>query len=211
MPVIGPPAAPTGAAHVAGLNYGRPGAVVRCVGCHSGHTMIPVPPTRAAAAWTNLAPGAAVAVSSASQGSGAEGLNDRVARRGGRRHTWTSASGQVDGQWARLTFPVQVVVRQVRLYGLGSGDAATSVRVSAATVRLLADADASAPLVEDRTGALSAEGTAVDFRDVTARVVLVRLDDVTGCFTGLPAAGLAEIEVVARERTAQCRRPCAAD
>ena len=105
---------------------------------------------------------------------------------------------QVDGQWARLTFPVPVVVRQVRLDGLGSGDAATSVRVSAATVRLLADADASAPLVEHRTGALSAEGTAVDFRDVTARVVPVRLDDVTGRVDGLPAAGLAEIEVVAK-------------
>jgi hypothetical protein len=207
VPVMGPPAAPTGAAYVAGLNYGRPGAVVRCVGCHAGHTMIPVPPTRAAAAWTNLAPGASVTVSSAGAG-GAEGLNDRVARRGSRRHTWTSAPGQVDGQWARLTFPVPVVVRQVRLYGLG-GDAAT-VRVDGASVRLLADADADAPLAERRTGAVSPTGSAVGFPDVAARVVLVRLDEVSGRLDGAPAAGLAEIEVVAkgvdRPRPSSARR-----
>ena len=82
VPFMGPAAEPTGAAHVAGLNYGRPGAVVRCVGCHAGHTMIPVPATRAEAAWTNLAPGAVVAVSSARHDTGGVGLTDRVAQRG---------------------------------------------------------------------------------------------------------------------------------
>ena len=118
VPFMGPAAGPTGAAHVAGLNYGRPGAVVRCVGCHAGHTMIPVPATRAEAAWTNLAPGALVAVSSARQGTGGEGLTDRVAQRGDLSHAWISASGHTAGQWARLTFPVPVVVRRVRLYNL---------------------------------------------------------------------------------------------
>jgi hypothetical protein len=53
-----------GAAHVAGMNFGRPGDVVMCVGCHAGHTMIPVPANPADAQWTNLAPGATVTYSS---------------------------------------------------------------------------------------------------------------------------------------------------
>jgi len=32
-----------GPAHVAGLNAGAPGAEVRCVGCHTGHSIRPVP------------------------------------------------------------------------------------------------------------------------------------------------------------------------
>ncbi|MBE2225621.1 MAG: PD40 domain-containing protein, partial [Anaerolineae bacterium] len=39
------PAGENGAAHVAGHNFGRPGDDARCVGCHAGHTMIPVPVT----------------------------------------------------------------------------------------------------------------------------------------------------------------------
>jgi hypothetical protein len=32
-----------GPAHVAGLNAGAPGAQVRCIGCHAGHSIRPVP------------------------------------------------------------------------------------------------------------------------------------------------------------------------
>jgi hypothetical protein len=45
-----------GAAHVAGLNFGHPGEVQRCVGCHTGHSLIPVPTDDEAAKFTNLAP-----------------------------------------------------------------------------------------------------------------------------------------------------------
>ncbi len=198
VPVMGSAAHPTGAAHVAGLNYGRPGAVVRCVGCHAGHTMIPVPATRADAAWTNLAPGAAVAVSSAGQGTSGESLTDRVAQRGDVRLAWTSAPGRATGHWARLTFPVPVVVRRVRLYNLPDGAAASSLRVAAATVRLFADASATTPVAERHTGPVSPAGTDVAFPEVTATVVQVTLDEVTGQVDGAAAAGLAEIEVQAK-------------
>jgi len=35
-----------GPAHVAGLNAGTAGAVTRCVGCHTGHSRLPVSPVR---------------------------------------------------------------------------------------------------------------------------------------------------------------------
>ena len=57
VPLTGGPY-PDGAAHVSGMNFGRPGSVARCVGCHSGHTMNPIPTNDEAAKWTNLAPGA---------------------------------------------------------------------------------------------------------------------------------------------------------
>jgi hypothetical protein len=53
-----------GGAHVAGMNFGQPGSEMRCVGCHAGHTMIPVPASAEEAKWSNLAPGASVTVSS---------------------------------------------------------------------------------------------------------------------------------------------------
>ena len=31
-----------GPAHVPGLNAGSPGAVTRCIGCHAGHSRLPV-------------------------------------------------------------------------------------------------------------------------------------------------------------------------
>ncbi len=100
-----------GAAHVAGLNFGRPGEVQNCVGCHAGHSMIPVPDNPEDAKWTNLAPGASVSVSSSSNGSSENnGLIDR------RVHMslpfndfikyWLSNSGQdPNQQWIELTFP----------------------------------------------------------------------------------------------------------
>jgi hypothetical protein len=38
--------------------FAQPGEDVRCVGCHTGHTLIPVPANPEDALWTNLATGA---------------------------------------------------------------------------------------------------------------------------------------------------------
>ena len=133
-----------------------------------------------------------MAVSSARQGTSGERLTDRVAQRADAPQAWTSTPGHAAGQWARLTFPVPVVVRRVRLYNLPDGAAASSLRVAAATVRLFADASATTPLAERRTGPVSPGGTDVAFPEVTATVVQVTLDEVTGKVDGVSAAGLAE-------------------
>jgi len=185
----------TGAAHVAGLNFGRTNEVQQCVGCHAGHSMIPVPPNPADAQWTNLAPGATVSVSS--QGSGSsKGLVDRRVKLNlflnNSQKFWFSRSGQSPtSQWVELTFPVPVAVRTVRLYNLPSSD--SQIKVLNTTVRLYSDAAGTVQVASNASGALSENGTDVAFNDVKARVVRIEFTSVNGS-----TAGLAEVEVIAR-------------
>jgi hypothetical protein len=189
----------SGAAHVAGMNYGRPGEVSRCIGCHAGHSMIPLPDNDADALWSNIAPGAAVAVSSSRDPNYNNGVNDRRVMKGEIWRYWTSAPGEAQNQWVRLTFPVPVTVRKIRLYNPRQGDEAqSSLQVQGAQVVLFADPNATQQVGAQNAGALSVSGTDVNFPDVRARVVLVNITGMTGTFYGAPAASLAEIEVIAR-------------
>jgi hypothetical protein len=188
-----------GAAHVAGMNFGPPGAVARCVGCHAGHTMIPVPASDEEAKWSNLAPGATVTVSSTRDANYNGGLIDRRVLKGENWRYWTSAADQQSGQWVQLTFPVPVSVRKVRLYNpRQGGEASSSIQVGAATVKLYSDAGATQQVATGTASNLSVSGTDVSFADVKARVVRVELSQVTGTFYGARMASLAEVEVIAR-------------
>jgi len=188
-----------GAAHVAGMNYGRPGTVAKCVGCHAGHTMIPLPEKDADARWTNLAPGAMVTVSSTRDVNQNNTLIDRRAKKGEIWRTWTSANGQSQNQWVQLTFPAPVVVKTVRLYNVRPGDEASStLLVTGATVRLFKDKTATNLVATANTGALSPDGTDVAFNKVKSRVIRIQINGSTGTFYGMNVAGLAEIEVIAR-------------
>jgi hypothetical protein len=192
-----------GAAHVAGMNFGVEGEVQRCVGCHAGHSMIPVPENDEAAKWSNLAPGAAVRVSSTRSENENTGVIDRRVLNDNIRRYWTSAPGQTTNQWVELVFPVPVTVRTVRLYNPRQGDEAnSSLVVHQATVRLYSDAAGSVEVGSATTGQLSVSGTDVPFNDVRARVVRVELNSVSGTFFGDRVAGLAEIEVIARGESA---------
>ncbi len=189
--------APRGAAHVAGLNYGRPGSVSRCIGCHSGHTMIPVPENDEDAKWSNLAPGADIRVSSVRFGPSTANLIDRkVLKARGFEH-WTSAEGRTSGEWVELTFPQPVAVRTVRLYNPPFTGGST-LKVGAATVRLGFPGSAQW-VASATTGELSASGSDVDFPDVQAQVVRVEIGPVSGLSSGgRSVASLAEVEVIAR-------------
>ena len=203
VPLTGGPNA-DGAAHVAGMNFGVPGTVVQCVGCHAGHTLIGVHASAAEAGFTNLAPGAAVAVSSSRDAEQDRSVVDRRVMKGEIWRTWTSAEDQTEGQWVLLTFPVPVTVRAVRLHGVRPGDEAqSSVVVEAATVRLFADAGATSEIAAEVAGAVEVKGTDVDFGDVKARAVRVDLDAVSGTFYGKSVAGIGEIEVIARGESAE--------
>jgi hypothetical protein len=189
----------SGAAHVAGMNYGRPGEVSRCIGCHTGHSMIPLPANDADAVWSNVAPGASVSVSSSRDPNYINGVNDRRVMKGEIWRYWTSAPGQVQNQWVRLTFAVPVTIRTVRLYNPRTGDEAnSSLQVQGAQVVLFADASATQQVATGNAGPLSVSGTDVAFAEVRARVVQVNITGMSGTFYGAQAASLAEIEVVAR-------------
>jgi hypothetical protein len=175
-----------GGAFVMGMNYGRPGTTVRCVGCHIGHTQIPVPPTAEAARWSNLAPGARVTVSAIGSGNPRRLVNRRARLERSFDH-WRSPAGATAGQWAELEFPVPVLVRTVRLHAPGDG-----VQVDEATVRLYPDTGRSSIVASATSGRVVSTGTDVPFADVQARVVRVEFTRVQG-----PHTSLAEIEVVA--------------
>lgn len=179
-----PPYDPAPAAHVAGHNWGRPGADARCVGCHAGHSMIPVPTDPQAYQWTNLAPGAEARASSGDP----RGLVDRkvVSGSGPGRH-WTAGSG-VERAFVELEFPVPVHVQRVRPYAIPGGLAKTS----ATTTEVVLLAAPGVELARSTLGELSSQGTDAAFHDVKARIVRLELEA-----SGVPPA-LAEVEVIAK-------------
>lgn len=193
-----------GAAHVAGANYGRPGTTVQCVGCHAGHSAIPVGPNPQ---FTNLATGATVTVSSIG-GAAQNGeppivgaLNDRQVKNEPFTSYWRSAAGQTQNQWVQLSFPVPITVSDVRLYDPLPGSDVYSdqdnIHMLGATVVLYSDAQATQSVATANAGALSSSGTDVTFSNVTAQSVRVYLGPSTGTFDGQAAVSLSEIEVIA--------------
>jgi len=189
-----------GAAHVAGMNFGRAGEHARCVGCHAGHSQIPVPASDVDAEFSNLAPGAEVVVSSTRDADYDNGLIDRRVMKGEIWRYWNSDPAQAqDGQWIKLVFPVPITVRSVRLYDPRPGDEAnSSIHVAQATVRLYSDVDATDLVGQSIASDVSVSGTDVAFADIVARAVRIDLDQVSGTFHGLAIASLAEVEVIAR-------------
>jgi WD40-like Beta Propeller Repeat len=191
-----------GAAHVAGLNYGRPGAVTRCVGCHAGHSMISVPANPADALFSNLAPGAVVSVSSSTPYVNTNVLVDRkVQTFSDATPPWRSEHGKSPNkQWIELTFPVPVTVRTVRLYNLPKEQGENNtLQVTGTRIKLFSDTTATQEVSRKTSGTVSVDGTDIAFSDVKARVVQVEFTGVTGHY-GYEGtvASLAEIEVIAR-------------
>jgi len=195
----------TGAAHVAGLNFSPPGTVATCVGCHAGHTMIPIPENLEDAKWTNLAPSAEVTVSSLDKdiSNDGRGLVDRRVKLGeGIDRYWLSQPSQsLTSEWIELTFPVPIKVRTVRLYRIpGTEGLSLDVPIQNATVQLYGPGSnglyATNMLTSNASGSVSESGTDVDFDDVWATTVRIELDSTTGS-----VAGLAEVEVIAQAGT----------
>ncbi len=188
-----------GLTHVAGMNYGKPGKVARCVGCHAGHTMISLPPDTAegneAASWSNLAPGASVVASSNNKTQLVRGLIDRRVMKGNYYDYWRSESGKTNGENLTLTFDIPVLVKSVVLYAPRPEDGKISVKVAAAKVELL---DGNTVLATQQASDIALTGTTVSFNAIRATSVRVTFDNVTGTFDGQNVASLAEIEVIAR-------------
>ncbi|MEO8151224.1 MAG: T9SS type A sorting domain-containing protein [Bacteroidia bacterium] len=187
-------------AHVAGMNYGRPGTVVTCVGCHRGHTLIPVPANPADAEFTNLAPGATVSISSGTEIT-KDYLIDRWVKLSlDKGRFWATPFGYNKNQWARLTFPVSIKIKTVRLYNIPFGGIRNStLQITGARVNVYAD-DARTILVASQVinQHLSDSGTDVNFPNVVGKVVEVKILGGFGKYNGSKSrVGLAEIEVIA--------------
>jgi len=189
--------------HVAGSNFGVPGATARCVGCHTGHSMLDVPEDPS---FTNLAPSAIVEASSQRR-FGRLNLSDFSAvnlvdrRTGSASSEWAAEEGleevRVDLRW-----PVPLAANEIVLWGTSHGEGTIGPReqtVERASVELFSR-DASVARIEvDRT--LSSTGTSFSVAPdhVFDRVeVVVERSDTNGAYEGREGVALAEIEVVAR-------------
>lgn len=179
-----------GGAHVAGHNYGRPGAVARCVGCHAGHTLIPVPTNDADALWSNLAPGATVTASSQLNSlTNPQYIADRRVQKA--TLDWSTASGALSNQWVKLTFPVDVIVRTIKVYGAGT------CTIPNATVRLFSDRAGLQEAGQNTSGPLAATGTPVAFGDLKARAVKIDLGNPGTSCNNQDSLSVSEVEVIA--------------
>lgn len=131
-----------GPAHVPGFNAGRAGTGTKCVGCHVGHSALPVAPNYERGTWTNIAPSAAVTTGRSPEpgtgdrsgafardvrhGATPRTLVDRLARGPAEEVGWVfspGASAAVSLDWA---FPVEV--REVILYAPWTTDRRESDR-----------------------------------------------------------------------------------
>ncbi len=190
---------PTQNSHVAGMNYAPPGSTGTCIGCHRGHTMIPLPQNLADAEFTNLAPGAKMQVSQGSTIT-ANYLIDRKSQLTfGTGRYWNSKTNNVTNQWAKLKFPVDIKVKSVRIFNVPFGGIKNStIQLTSVEVRLYSDS-ACTQLVATNTinQNISVNGTDVPFNNIIAKGVEVKFLGVTGKFAGAARVACAEIEVIA--------------
>ncbi len=102
--------------HVDGANFGSAGKTARCVGCHAGHTLSPVP---AEPAWTNLAPSAVISGLFLNFTAAAvffpKNLVDRNSDSG--KSLWI-ASKRDPGNPLRFRWSVPIQARSVKIHGI---------------------------------------------------------------------------------------------
>jgi hypothetical protein len=190
---------PDGAAHVAGMNFDQAGSVARCVGCHAGHTMIPIPGDLEAIRYTNLAPGAQLSFSSVLDSSFMGSVVDRRVRKTPQAtNIWTSAPDQTEGQWVQLSFPVPIWVRAVKLYDAKQDPGSMTGRVHKATVQLYSDELVQQLIRTDIIDQdLTQDGQLLTFNDEKVQSIRVYLDSVSGRRFHQNIATIGEIEVIA--------------
>lgn len=188
-------------AHVIGMNYGPPGTGTKCVGCHSGHTQIPVPPTISEAAFFNVSTSASVTQSSflfvndSTQYPGRMVI-DRKARNDSLKVNWIASSNS--NEFVTLTWSVPVDVRRITLYDIRNNPANnTNIQVIDCEIFCYYNGTEEAHILS--TGMISENGTNINIPG-TPKIneIKVIVKSFTGTVNGLSRPGLAEIETNAR-------------
>jgi hypothetical protein len=184
---------PRGPAHVAGFNFGRLGAGTKCVGCHTGHSTIPVPTNNWRAKWFNAAPSAEVTATSAA-GSPRAAV-DRRTRGPAEQVAWVANGTR--GERIRLSWRTPVEVRAVVLYSVHSEPSeGTNQRIRETDLDFLREGVSVKHLRIRRD--LSPKGTRIDCEPVLVDAIEIAPTRVTGLVGRRPVLALAEIEAIAR-------------
>ena len=188
-----------GAAHVAGYNFGRPGAVVRCVGCHTGHSTLAAGASIGdeALRWFDAAPGAEATSPSVAAGTaGARAAIDRKTRGRAESVAWISDRDHAAVLTLRWRAPLRV--RRVTLHAVDAagldGAARTAVAIGAARLTFSLDGR-EGRVIERARGSTSS--TVIETGDVVADALEIRLEPRAGSAAHGWGPGLAEVECLA--------------
>jgi len=187
-------------AHVPGMNFERQGAGTKCVGCHSGHTLLEVPMNGTMAEWFNVSTSAKVAASSSQDTVEWKPLSprrvvDRQARTGGDSVFWASKEGQ--GASITLSWDIPIEVKEFVLYNISPAkERGTNIVVHNWEILLYYQGNLVGQIPS--TGGLSAEGTRVEVTPTVIDKAKVVIRDFSGEILHKSVAGLAEIETIAR-------------
>lgn len=185
-----------GAGQVMGFNYGRPGEKVTCVGCHHGHSMIPVPELAEDLLFTNLAPGALISASSAMNAPGWAIDRKNITAKG--KHWFSAENADPNAQWLQLHWRVPVWARKVVLHGIPEG---FDVDILQCRLRLFSDSSFTQEVFQEVvTGGLSDQGTEVILPGIL-KIRSMRLEFME-CVGGIyhwDCAAIGDIEVIASQ------------
>jgi hypothetical protein len=186
----------SGPAHVPGFNAGRYGHGTKCVGCHLGHSALEVATSAAAGLWFNASPSAEVSVSSVAEGNaGGRALIDRRSSGPANEVAWVA--GSPDSQLVRLKWAWPIELRAVVLYPISPQTAAgADSKVQECELAFFLKDREVGRSVLDRE--LSPHGTRLDCPDLRIDRLELRPRRVLGRAGRRAAAGIAEIETLAR-------------
>lgn len=183
-----------GATQVMGFNYGRPGQQVTCVGCHNGHSMIPVPEDPEELLFTNLAPGALITASSAMNAPGYAIDRKNFTSEG--KHWFSPEFEDPDKQWLRLQWRVPIWARKIVLHNVPAG---WDLQVHSCRVTLYSDKDLTQEIYAlTLTQDLSDQGTTITLPDdLNIQSMQLEFLDCEGGIYHWDCAAIGDIEVVA--------------
>ncbi len=186
----------TGPAHVPGLNAARFGSGTKCVGCHVGHSVIPVAQSAYLGKRFNAAPSAtATATSSAAGTAGPRGAVDR--RTKGLPGVVAWVADGASGESLRLEWSSAIEVDSLILYALAAHPpSGTDLRVRECRLDLFLNGRAVGQQIVHSE--LSPRGTRVSCGGVRADAVEFRPLRSTGKVLGRERVAIAEIATVAR-------------
>ncbi len=188
-------------AHVSGLNYGRNGIGTHCVGCHAGHTTIPLPLTISEGQFFNTSTSANVTQSSflfindSLQFPGKR-VVDRKARNDTLLVNWIAAG--TNNEFVQLDWDIPVDIRRAVLYNIRPNNATnTNIQVMDCEIFLYLQGVQAGHI--NSTGPLDPNGTTIQIANnpkIDRLKVIVK--SFTGLVNGQSLPGLAEVEANAR-------------
>ena len=188
------------AAHVTGFNFDINGSGTKCVGCHAGHSTLPVPLDNTEAQFTNLSTSANVTESSfkTTRNVFYKGKNvvDRRARTTDLTADWV-ANGN-NNEFVELNWQIPIDVRNIKLYNIFPNiPDGTNIQVNDCEMFLYNDTVIVSHIPS--TGALTTDGKSIPISPLqTINKLKVIIKNFTGTIQNQNVAGLAEVETNAR-------------